>query len=344
MAPEIDKASESLIKRATRTVARSLIWALAGVAVALLAFELAARLFFPAFDPSGQFRFGHDVAGGLMLGEPGTVARQRKNTGDYDVTVRINARGLRDDKDVAQAAAGDIAVVGDSFAWGWGVRTEERFSDQLQSLTGRRVYNIATPTDLSGYDKLIDYARKLGGQFGTVVLAICMENDIREYGPSPGDADSGPSRESLRDWLERNSAGYLFFTTVTHQTPWLKAPAVWLGLITPNLEGIARNSYSEAAIDSSAAKVAELAKKDRLIAVIIPSRAIWTGDNRAIEDRVHKSFVAALGRAGIDVIDLRPLFEAGGQPLAYHFVNDGHWNSRGHRLAAEALARKLAGN
>jgi lysophospholipase L1-like esterase len=328
-----------LIGRATRTAILTLV----GVAVALAAFELAARLFFPAFDPSGQFRFVHEAVGGLMLGEPDTIARQRKNTGDYDVTVRINARGLRDDKDVAQARTGDIAVVGDSFAWGWGMQAEERFSDRLQSLTGKRVYNVATPTDLAGYGRLIDYARTLGGRFGTVVLAICMENDVYEYGPSP-DGGAGMPRESLRDWLERNSAGYLFFTTVVHQTAWLKAPAVWLGLITPNLEGIARNSYSDAAIDSSAAKVAELAKKDRLIAVIIPSRALWVGDNRVVEDRVHKGFIAALGRAGVDVVDLRPLFEAGGSPLAYHFANDGHWNAKGHRLAAEAIARKVGNN
>jgi hypothetical protein len=329
-----------LIGRAIRPALLTLV----GVAVALAAFELAVRLFFPAFDPSGQFRFSHEVAGGLILGEPGTSTRQRKNTGDYDVPVRINARGLRDDKDVAQATSADIAVVGDSFAWGWGVQVEERFSDRLQALSGRRVYNVSTPTDLTGYGKLIDYAHALGAKFGTVVLAICMENDIRAYAPAQGDAGGAPSTESLRDWLERSSAGYLFFTTVIHQAPWLEAPAIRLGLITPNLEGIARNSYAEAAIESSVAKVAELAKKDRLIAVIIPSRALWVGDNRAVEDRVHKGFVAALGRARVDVVDLRPLFEAGGRPLAYHFANDGHWNARGHRLAAEAIARKLAGN
>lgn len=328
-----------------RRVLQTLALVLAGGTLALLAFELAVRVFLPAFDPSGQFRFSYDAGGGLMLGQPGTAARQRKNTGDYDVAVRINARGLRDDKDVAQATAADIAVVGDSFAWGWGVEASERFSDQLQSLSGRRVFNVSTPTDLAGDGALLAYARRLGGRFGTVVLAICMENDLREYGSTGGDdADSGMSGESLRDWLERNSAGYLFFTTAVHQTAWLKATAVWLGLITPNLEGIARNGYSEAAIDSSAAKVAELARKDRLIALIIPSRALWVGDNRAVEDRVHKGFVAALARLGVDVIDLRPLFEASGRPLAFHFANDGHWNARGHRLAAEAIARRLAGN
>ena len=342
MAPETDKATGSLIARATRTATLTVV----GVAIALLSFELAARLAFPAFDPSGRFRFTHQVDGVLMLGEPGTVARQKKNTGDYDVIVRINARGLRDDKDVARATTNDIAVVGDSFAWGWGVQAEERFSDRLQKLTGKRVFNVSTPTDLAGYGALIAYARKLGGKFGTVVLAICMENDLLDYGAGAGDADrvlvANPG--GVRGWLERTSAAYLLLTTAVQQTPWLKAPAVWLGLITPNLEGIAQSDFSEAAIDSSARKVADLARNQRLLVVIIPSRALWIGDNRAVEDRIHKGFLAALGRLGIDFVDLRPLLEAGGQPLSYHFANDGHWNARGHRLAAEAIAKRLAGN
>jgi hypothetical protein len=332
-----------LIGRAARTAALALF----GVALALLSFELVVRLFFPAFEPSGQFRFGYQAAPHLVLGVPGTVARQRKNTGDYDASVRINARGLRDDKDVAEATVGDIAVVGDSFTWGWGVEAEQRFSDQLQSLTGKRVYNLSTPTDLSGYGALLAYARRLGGKFGTVVLAICMENDLGDYGPPAADTnddDSGTIAGRLRGWLEQSSAAYLFFTTAVHQTPWLEAPAVWLGLIIPNLQGISRNTYSEAVITASARKVAELAGKDRLLAVIIPSRALWVGANRAGEDRVHREFIAALGLHGIDVLDLRPLLEYGGQPLSYHFANDGHWNARGHRLAAEAIARRLAGN
>jgi hypothetical protein len=41
------------------------------------------------------------------------------------------------------------------------------------------------------------------------------------------------------------------------------------------------------------------------------------------------------------VVDIRNQMEIGGNPLSYHFANDGHWNAVGHRLAAEALTEVL---
>ncbi len=322
-----------------RTAALTLVSA--ACAIGLL--ELLVRLAFPAFDPSGQFDFTYRVGDRLVLVAPNTVARQRKNTGDFDVSVRINGRGLRDDKDVAGATPADIVVVGDSFAWGWGVEAEQRFSDQLQTTTGRRVFNVSTPTDIEGYAALLDHARDLGGRFNQVVLALCMENDLADYGASPaGRAESAPSPAwDVRPWLDSHSAAYLLFTTVVHQTPWMNDAAVGLGVIRPNLAGMSRNTYSASVVEASADRVADIGKRYRLLVVIIPSRALWVGDNRAVEDRVHQGFVGALQRRGLDVLDLRPRWEAGGHPLAYHFANDGHWNARGHQLAAEAIAERL---
>jgi hypothetical protein len=59
-------------------------------------------------------------------------------------------------------------------------------------------------------------------------------------------------------------------------------------------------------------------------------------------DRAHRSFIRRLRDNGISVIDVRPLFENSGTPMAYHFANDGHWNADGHRVAAGALAQFLA--
>lgn len=322
--------------RKARRAALPAVIILVSVAAGLGLVEGLTRVLLPAFDPSGQFDFAYRV-GGLSLGRPGTAARQAKNTGDFDVAVRINRHGLRDTNDIATATADDIVVVGDSFAWGWGVEVRDRFSENLQQLTGRRTFTLATPTDIEGYAALLAYARGLGARIGQVVVAVCMENDLKDYAPS----DAGVRAFDFKDWLAGRSAAYGLLTTVVHRTPWLKAVAVWLGLIVPNLEGISRHDEAPEIVETSADRLQDIARRHRLLVVVIPSRALWTGDNRAVEDRVHRAFVTALQHRGIDVLDLRPAFEAQGTPLAYHFANDGHWNAKGHRLAADTTGRRL---
>ena len=317
--------------------------ALVVVVALVVGFGLAeglTRLFLPAFDPSGRFEFTYPV-GPLVLGLPGSEARQVKNTGDYDVSIRVNRHGLRDASDVAGATADDILVVGDSFTWGWGVEVQDRFSDRLQALTGRRTFNLSTPTDLDGYAALLAYAQSLGAKAGRVVIAVCMENDLHLYGSQPEDEPSAGA-PAAREWLASHSAFYLFALTVIHQTPWLRTVAVKAGLIVPNLEGIAKNDDASEVIESSADKLLDIAKRYQVLVVLIPSRALWVGPSRAVEDRVHKAFGTALQQRGIEVLDLRPLLEAKGTPLAYHFANDGHWTPEGHALAAEAISQHLA--
>ncbi len=315
----------------TRRVLLAALTVVVAIVVGVGLLEGLTRLFFPAFDPSGRFDLGHPV-GSLTLGTPGTSARQVKNTGDYDVAVRLNRHGLRDDKDIAGAAPGDLVFVGDSFTWGWGVEAAERFSDRVQALTGRHVFNLATPTDIAGYAALLDHAQSLGARIGEVVVAVCMENDL-----------DGPATD-WKGWLTERSAAYLLLTSMIHQTPALRALAVGAGAIVPNFKGMGLNTYDARVIEASADRLQALSKRFPTLVVLIPSRALWIGDNRAEEDRVHRALVAALTRLGIAVLDLRPLMEASGTPLAHHFANDGHWNARGHALAAEAIAKCLRGD
>jgi hypothetical protein len=316
---------------------------LAGLVIGICLAEGLTRILLPAFDPSGRFEFTCPV-GALLLGNPGTEARQSKNTGDYDVAVHINSHGLRDANDVATAGSDDILVVGDSFTWGWGVEARERFSDRLQIVTGRRTFNLATPTDLDGYAALLAYARSLGSRAGRVVIAVCMENDLRLYGGARPEEPPPAIGGAIKEWLAGHSALYLLAVTTAQQTLWLRHMAVRAGLIVPNLEGIAKNAYDPAMIDSSADRLQEIAERYRTLVVLIPSRALWVGDSRsrAIEERVHTAFIVALRRRGIDVLDLQPVLEAQLAPLSYHFDNDGRWNARGHALAAHAISQHLA--
>src|SRR5262249_12776763 len=123
------------------------------------------------------------------------------------------------------------------------------------------------------------------------------------------------------------------------QNPSLKRLAVRANLLVPNLAGMSKNVYSPEIIESSANRLAEIARRYNEVKIlIIPSRGLWVGDNRSIEDRVHREFVAALAARHLDVIDMRKIFETRKNPLSNHFPNDGHWNPMGHKLAGEALA------
>jgi hypothetical protein len=311
--------------------------------VGLGAVEGLTRQFLPAFDPSGRFEFGHQI-GALSLGQPGTRARQTKNTGDFDVFVVINRHGLRDSNDVSQATPEDLVVVGDSFAWGWGVEEEQRFSSVVAKRTRIHSFNVSSPTNLEGYLELLQYSRSLGANVGRLLVAVCMENDLGLYAPRAREATSSQVSwplQGLKAWLERHSASYLLATTVVHRSPWLNALAVRAGLIIPNLEGISRNEDAWEVVESSADMTLKIAGGYGTLVMLIPSRGLWIGSHRATEDRVDRWLVAALAKRAIDVLDLRPLFEASGPPLDFHFSHDGHWNSRGHELAAQAIIERL---
>lgn len=78
------------------------------------------------------------------------------------------------------------------------------------------------------------------------------------------------------------------------------------------------------------------------VILIIPSRGLWQGDRRTVESRIHDDFVRMLRSRDLSVIDLRPRFEQSAAPLEYHFPLDGHWNPRGHELAARNLIKYFA--
>ena len=119
---------------------------------------------------------------GTPIGPFDQIFRQIKNTGDYDVEVRFNSLGFRDDKPFSLAGKDGLFVVGDSSAFGWGVDVRHRFSDRLQAILQRRVFNIAIPSaDLEGYQGLVRHAEANAAVIRKLILCVTMENDLRIY-------------------------------------------------------------------------------------------------------------------------------------------------------------------
>lgn len=153
-----DSALPAKSRPSIRKIISSIALVLASLVISLVIIEWTVRLLLPVYDPSGNIVF-HQNADGVLLGIPNFAGRQWKNTGDYDVPVKINRYGFRGHKDLRQSTPNDIFVVGDSFGFGQGVPEEKRFSNVLQQMINIPVFNIAIPGDLKDYELLVNYAR-----------------------------------------------------------------------------------------------------------------------------------------------------------------------------------------
>ena len=167
----------TVMERTTKLGANAILIALS-VAFGLILSELLVRLLLPIY-PSGRLTV-HQLPDGTQIGPPGTVLRQV--TDEYDVEAHFNEWGFRDEKDLTTATQEALYVVGDSFAFGWGVRSRDRISDYLETNLGRPVFNIANfGTNLDGYLRLIHYAEKNGAAVKNLVISVTMENDLGVY-------------------------------------------------------------------------------------------------------------------------------------------------------------------
>lgn len=318
------------------------------LAAGLVAFEYAVRWLIPVYDPSGRIAFYQGTNGLPVQGKPNTVQRQIKNTGDFDVEVAFNQYGLRDDQDVAKMGPEDLVLIGDSLPFGWGVEEADRLSEQLAEITDQTVYNMGVPVEFKQFEQVLGFAREKGADIQRVILTVSLERDLADLaGMLPPKAEnsgsaSGSVFQLAKTYLMGNSAIYFLVTAQIHQNPALKAKAVEWGLIRPNLEGIGVHAYNREKIERSAANVKEFVEtQGDTWVVIAPSRGLWHGRNQEGEDRIHNEIVEELNKAGVRLVDLRPVFEASGEPLSHYFKNDGHWNAKGHRAAAEALAAAM---
>lgn len=100
-------------------------------------------------------------------------------TPHFRTAVHINERGLRD-REHAYGRAGEgarILVLGDSFAWGYGVEAPERFSEHLAQALGVEVINAG----VSGYstDQELLWLQEEGHKYDIdLVVLILVGNDI----------------------------------------------------------------------------------------------------------------------------------------------------------------------
>lgn len=221
-------------------------------------------------------------------------------------------------------------------------------TNQLAEKIGRKVFNVAVPGNLDTYEDLIEYAHHQTRTPTRVIIGLSLETDIKTYmteakppAGSHGNKTEAALINTIKNFLTLHSALYFLVTQQIHQLPILRDFAVKLGLILPNLNEDRANIPTPEAIESTARRTIEIARKYDATVVLIPSRYTWFGPRHQALSDIHDQLAQLFRAGGVDIVDLKPVFEVGGEPLEFHFKNDGHWQPEGHAKAADILAQHL---
>ena len=333
-----------------------------GMAIGVVLLEVTSRILMPQWRAffSGRFMKLETVPhyGRVTVGRAGFDGYFSQNNGDFRVRIVINHFGLRNDEPVT-AADGRVWVVGDSFAFGWGVESDEVLAAVIARQTGLASYNVASPgTDVCGHQALV--ARMPSDREPrAVIVGLSLENDVwvydcraranamaREMPPDP-DPVARFSLNEIKGFLIRHSALYNFLAVNLKQVDIVNQFLISIGVVTKE-HGYKRPYASDrivAAAQDTARELAHLrtmfAKGTPFAVVLIAARfEVRDGDPfyRQLRESVKQEILAQ----GMTVIDPFDVFRATGFAPT-HFAHDGHWSPLGHKIAGSPASRWLKG-
>jgi len=251
--------------------------------------------------------------------------------------VQLNADGFRDATHTDTSAHRRLLVVGDSYAFGYGIRDpSERFGERLaaalsqRTATGWESYNASRP-GLATPDEIVLLKRMLPVHPAVVVLLYAF-NDIDYLRTTP------PPRPvtARTDWigaaarlLARNS----YLATEVYAYWWQ------VGGAAKHSDPLPAHPYGDSALVSrhltDLGRFVSLARSAGAIVGIVPV----THQARAADElaRTYDGFERAMSAAGL------PVWRIEGAFVSYQFADlrvdqlDGHMNATANQLAANAV-------
>lgn len=287
------------------------------------ALRLYARGFGPTTNPSYALR--DDELGWRY--RPGARVRQR--SADFDVEIAIDERGLRDGK-AAPPGSRPIVVLGDSLAFGWGVAAEEGLAALLEEALGLPVENLG----VSGYgtdQELLFFRRAKSDLEPSTVLVIACRNDVEEVARRVSYGRPKP----FFPWAPLGS---------TEPLGAVEPPAregFWVA--HSRLARSLARAYDEHRTPPLGTAEVEEARRKVVVLLRLLARECGALGARFCVASVGEAWLGqALGGVGIAHLDLSSALERAALEGPVVFPRDPHWNARGHRAVAGALAPWLA--
>lgn len=306
----------------------------------------------------------------------------RRHTSEFDVTLRTNSRGLREDESVGYekpSGATRILMVGDSFTLGYTVERADTLSQLLAErmrAEGRDVQVINGGTEGYSTDQEVVWLMTEGAKYKPDVVILQMfENDVFWNGqerylryPKPKLRADLPPKVALRGmnplpdpgqepWLERKTAlGNMLGGIVSSPTvPMLDGPRPLPAEWAVRIRDVESDGWADTKAALRAFRVVAEEIGARPLVVVIPEKAqVDPAARRAIgdaigdpaydADRPYRGMIAAAREAGLTVVEPKEamLAAAGGGERQLYFARDWHTNAAGNRVLAKEIDAALA--
>lgn len=275
-------------------------------------------------------------------------------TPQFRTFVRINENGLRDREHTyeRQSDIQRILVLGDSFAWGYGVEESERFSQRLEEMLEVEVINAG----VSGYstDQELLWYRTEGIKYETdLVILVVTGNDVGDndrqlvstiYYKPKFVIEEGQLVSIGHPVPETSLQGkFVYFLSQRSSLVYFLVQRYFDALST---YGEIKNNSAHVNVPVSGVPSAKepfkltMALIDEMRNIAVSRKAefmIVTTDNwwNLQSEATYTDFVATLQSEGYLVLDVESM--PGFDPEKMLIPDDGHWNRSGHEYVADRI-------
>lgn len=277
------------------------------------------------------------------------------------IPISINSQGVRGKKEYVDPKSPGIFriyALGDSFTFGFGVRDEETFSAQLESMSPKlEVLNMGVPG--YGIDQISLSMRERGyaGAPDFVLISIYPEDfwrSTRAYTDAghgkpfytldaknhlklqhvPVPRDKNFKSKQFPEIMIRQGWHRIIYSSALYRLT-LKA---WTRI--KKLSGSEDpDSSVEWVLGRAILKdlIREIyAAKSRPLLMLVPPERWISGTSEPVRD----SLIRFAAREQVDILDLTPVFSQAsskGSLSDYYIPDDRHWTAKGHQLAAQEI-------
>ena len=275
-------------------------------------------------------------------------------TAQFRTSVRINENGLRDHQHSyeRQNETSRILVLGDSFAWGYGVEESERFSQLLERSMDVEVINAG----VSGYstDQELLWYQNEGIKYETdLVILVVAGNDVgdnekqlvsRIYYKPRFVIEEGKLVLTGYPVPRTSPQGRLIYSLSEHS-----ALAYFLAQRYSDLLSLYAKAKVNSEHENSPVTNAKIERKPFEVTIALINEIRNIAESRKAKfmivttdrwwnypsEETYEDFVTTLEGEGFLVIDIASM--PGFDPKEMAIPDDGHWNQSGHEFVAEKI-------